>query len=55
MSLKMAPNRTQSLLGLARAKAAAGDRAGSAEAYGKLRKIWHAADPETKERLAESF
>jgi tetratricopeptide (TPR) repeat protein len=43
-SLKLAPRRVQSLLGLARSAAAAGDRAAAAAAYAELLQIWHAAD-----------
>jgi tetratricopeptide (TPR) repeat protein len=43
-ALKKAPNRTQSLLGLARAQAASHDTAAAIAAYQRLVKIWHAAD-----------
>ena len=43
-ALKKAPNRTLSLLGLARALAATPDPGAAAAAYGKLLAIWHAAD-----------
>jgi tetratricopeptide (TPR) repeat protein len=43
-ALTRAKLRPRSLLGLARASAAAGDVAGAARAYGALVKIWHAAD-----------
>ena len=45
-SLERRPRRPAALLGLARARAAAGDRAGSAAAYATLREVWHAADPD---------
>lgn len=53
------PNRPRTLLGLARAHAAAGDRAAAAEAYGKLLEAWHGAtEPselaEAREYLAAS-
>ena len=43
-SLKLAPLRTQSLLGLARAQAAAGALTDAAATYAQLLKTWHAAD-----------
>lgn len=43
-ALKKAPNRTQSLLGLARAQAAAHQTAAADTTYRKLLAIWHAAD-----------
>jgi len=43
-ALTSAPRRTRSLLGLARASAAAGDTASAARAYATLVSIWHAAD-----------
>jgi tetratricopeptide (TPR) repeat protein len=43
-SLKRAPNRTQSLLGLARAQDAAGDKAGAMGTYQQLLAIWKNAD-----------
>jgi serine/threonine-protein kinase PknG len=45
-ALTRRPNRVQALLGLARARAAGGDRAGAAEAYGRLLASWHRADPD---------
>ncbi|HVH68518.1 MAG TPA: hypothetical protein VM716_11660 [Gemmatimonadales bacterium] len=45
-SLRLAPKRALSLLGLARAAAAAGDGRTAAQAYGELQRIWHAADPD---------
>jgi tetratricopeptide (TPR) repeat protein len=43
-SLKRAPKRAQSLLGLARAQDAAGDKAGAAATYKQLLEIWANAD-----------
>jgi tetratricopeptide (TPR) repeat protein len=43
-SLKLAPRRVMSLLGLARAAAAAGDEAAARSAYTELVSIWHSAD-----------
>lgn len=43
-TLKKAPNRTQSLLGLARAQAASHDVTAAVITYKKLVKIWHDAD-----------
>ena len=43
-ALTAAPNRARSLLGLARASVAAGDKAAASEAYSALRTIWHQAD-----------
>ncbi|HKK08965.1 MAG TPA: hypothetical protein VKA44_08780, partial [Gemmatimonadota bacterium] len=43
-ALARAPRRTRSLLGLARAAAAAGDSAAAATSYGELVAIWHEAD-----------
>jgi len=43
--LDRTPQRTTSLLGLARAHAAAGDVAAAQNAYARLIAIWHAADP----------
>ncbi|MGI9076115.1 MAG: hypothetical protein ACR2G6_02155 [Gemmatimonadaceae bacterium] len=45
-ALELAPRRALSLLGLARAAAAAGDSATAARAYGELRDVWHRADAE---------
>jgi tetratricopeptide (TPR) repeat protein len=45
-ALKQAPMRAQSMLGLARAEAAAGQVADARAIYSKLAKIWHAADPD---------
>ncbi len=44
-SLKRAPRRTASLLGLARAESAMGDKAAAASTYGELLQIWKHADP----------
>ncbi|HEY7234419.1 MAG TPA: tetratricopeptide repeat protein [Gemmatimonadaceae bacterium] len=43
-ALKLAPNRSAALFGLARARAARGDSAGAAEAARRLLANWHAAD-----------
>jgi tetratricopeptide (TPR) repeat protein len=42
------PNRSAALLGLARARAAAGDAAGAAEASARLAANWRRADPEVR-------
>src|SRR5207249_6957987 len=44
-ALQLTPKRANALLGLARARSAAGDRAGAAAAYQQLLSNWHAADP----------
>jgi tetratricopeptide (TPR) repeat protein len=44
-SLKSAPRRAESLLGLARAQSALGDGVGAADSYGELLEIWKDADP----------
>jgi tetratricopeptide (TPR) repeat protein len=44
-TLRHAPRRTSSLLGLARAALAGGDTTTAARAYGELVTIWHDADP----------
>jgi len=44
-ALRLAPKRARSLIGLAHAAAAAGDRATAARAQADLRTIWHDADP----------
>ena len=44
-SLKHAPRRAESLLGLARAESAMGDKAAAANSYGELLQIWKNADP----------
>ncbi|MDP9176269.1 MAG: hypothetical protein M3O61_01175 [Gemmatimonadota bacterium] len=44
-ALTLAPKRARSLLGLAQASVAAGDKASASEAYSTLRAIWHKADP----------
>jgi len=44
-ALRLAPKRTRSLIGLARAAAAAGDQSTAARASADLQSIWHAADP----------
>ena len=43
-SLRLAPRRVESLLGLARAAAAAGDEATARTTYAELVAIWHSAD-----------
>jgi tetratricopeptide (TPR) repeat protein len=43
--LRLAPKRTRSLVGLARAATAAGDQSTAARASADLQSIWHAADP----------
>jgi tetratricopeptide (TPR) repeat protein len=45
------PNRSAALLGLARAKQAAGDAAGASAAYAKLAANWKRADPKVKASL----
>ena len=45
------PNRSAALLGLARARAAAGDAAGASAAYAKLAANWKRADPTVKASL----
>ena len=45
-SLAGRPNRSAALLGLARARAAAGDAAGATEAAARLRANWRRADPQ---------
>jgi tetratricopeptide (TPR) repeat protein len=44
-SLKLAPRRTESLLGLARAESAGGDKAAATDSYRELLRIWKSADP----------
>ena len=48
-SLKRAPKRTQSLLGLARAEDAAGDKAGALGTYQQLVAIWKNADADNQD------
>jgi tetratricopeptide (TPR) repeat protein len=50
-ALTEGPNRSAALLGLARAKQAAGDRAGATAAYAKLAANWTRADPKVKASL----
>jgi tetratricopeptide (TPR) repeat protein len=45
-ALARRPNRSSALVGLARARAAAGDSAGAAAAYGELLANWEDADPD---------
>ncbi|MGQ0704439.1 MAG: tetratricopeptide repeat protein [Gemmatimonadales bacterium] len=49
--LKLCPNRSRALLGLTRAKTAAGDPAGAAEAMTGLLANWQRADPEARATL----
>ena len=51
-ALELMPNRIQALLGQARARSAAGDRAGAAAAYRQLATIWGRADDDLPD-LAE--
>jgi tetratricopeptide (TPR) repeat protein len=44
-ALELTPKRAAALLGLARARDAAGDKAGASTAYAQLLANWHAADP----------
>lgn len=46
-SLEQRPNRALALLGLARARAATGDRGGAVEAYRMLRETWNDADADS--------
>ena len=48
-ALQLTPNRSAVLLGLARARRAAGDAKGSADAYGRLLANWRDADPTVPE------
>jgi tetratricopeptide (TPR) repeat protein len=48
-ALELTPNRVQALLGLARARNAAGDRVGAAAAYRQLASIWQRADEDMPE------
>jgi cytochrome c-type biogenesis protein CcmH/NrfG len=52
-ALTLTPNRSPALLGLARARYAAGDTAGAADAYRKLLVNWKDADPDLAD-LAEA-
>ena len=52
-ALQLTPNRSAALLGLARARHAAGDAPGAADAYGKLLENWRDADPDVP-ALAEA-
>ena len=45
-ALRLTPNRSNALLGLARARRAAGDGQGAAEAYRRLLDNWRSADPD---------
>ncbi|MGI9076905.1 MAG: tetratricopeptide repeat protein, partial [Gemmatimonadaceae bacterium] len=44
-ALRLTPNRSAALLGLARARTAAGNISGAADAYRQLLANWHGADP----------
>jgi tetratricopeptide (TPR) repeat protein len=44
-SLQRAPRRAESLLGLARAESAMGDKAAAAKSYTELLQVWKNADP----------
>lgn len=48
-ALRRTPNRSRSVIGLARAKAAAGDAAGSRKAYEQFLQNWRNADPNLPE------
>jgi tetratricopeptide (TPR) repeat protein len=52
-ALQLTPNRSAALLGLARARHAAGDASGAADAYAKLLDNWRDADPDVP-ALAEA-
>ncbi len=56
-SLERAPQRTESLLGLARAESAMGDKAAAAQTYRQLLEIWKNADPEyvAQENVQRNF
>ncbi len=55
-SLQRAPRRAESLLGLARAQSAIGDKAAAAKSYGELLQIWKNADPNyAPKEEAQSF
>ena len=51
--LELMPNRSRSLMGLARAQRKAGDAAGAAKTEAQLRRNWRAADAGVATRLAE--
>jgi len=51
-ALVLAPGRSRSLLGLARAAIATGDKAAAEQALGRLAKNWALADPKAREDLA---
>jgi cytochrome c-type biogenesis protein CcmH/NrfG len=44
-SLQRAPRRAESLLGLARAESAMGDKVDAANSYAELLEVWKNADP----------
>jgi tetratricopeptide (TPR) repeat protein len=56
-SLQRAPQRTESLWGLARAEGAMGDKAGAVQTYRQLLEIWKNADPdyEAREKVQRSL
>jgi tetratricopeptide (TPR) repeat protein len=56
-SLQRAPQRTESLLGLARAESAMGDKAAAAQTYRQLLEIWKNADPDyvAQENVQRNF
>jgi cytochrome c-type biogenesis protein CcmH/NrfG len=55
LALQRAPKRALSLLGLARAYVALGDKTAAREAYGDLKKIWSGADPEIRKAVDDSL
>ena len=55
LALQRAPKRALSLLGLARAFVALGDKTAAKEAYGDLKKIWSGADPEIRKAVDDSL
>jgi tetratricopeptide (TPR) repeat protein len=55
LGLLRAPKRALSLLGLARAFVALGDKTAAKEAYEDLKKIWSGADPEIRKAVDDSL
>jgi tetratricopeptide (TPR) repeat protein len=55
LALLRAPKRALSLLGLARAYVALGDKNAAKEAYEDLKKIWSGADPEIRKAVDDSL
>ena len=51
-ALRLAPGRSRSLVGLARAAVATGDKPTAVRAIAQLNLNWHAADPDTRLELA---